>query len=138
MRARRYVVASAVLTVVALVWNGFLHLVVFRGIDARVRHLFRADLGSRATASILLTVAITGLFVLGYSRYARSGRPIEGARYGFFFGLLAGVFVDANQYVLYPIPGDVALLWFCGGLLEFTIYGLIVSRLVPPKSLPPN
>jgi hypothetical protein len=138
MNARRYIVASVVLTAVALVWNGVLHLIMLRGIDARVRHLFRPDLASRGVESVLLTVAITALFVFGYSRYSQSGRPLEGAQYGFFFGLLAGVLVDANQYVLYPIPGDVALLWFCSGLVEFTVYGFIVSKLVPPKPRPPN
>jgi hypothetical protein len=133
MSARKYVIACLVLTAVALVWNGFLHLIVLRAVDARVRHLFRPDLGSRVAESVLLTVAITALFVLGYSRYSQSGRALEGAQYGFFFGVLAGVLVDANQYILYPIPGDVALLWFCGGLLEFTIYGVIVSRLIPPR-----
>jgi hypothetical protein len=138
MSTRRIIVVSLVLTAVALVWNGVLHLVVLRGIEAPVRHLYRSDLSAAAVQSVLLTVAIMVLFVLGYSRVRRSGRGVEGLLYGFMFGLLAGVLVDGNQYILYPIPGQVALLWFCCGLLEFAVYGLIVSKLVPPDPRSPS
>jgi hypothetical protein len=129
MTFRKHVVATLVLTGVGLAWNGVLHLFVLRAIEEPVRHLFRRDLS--VAQSILLTVAVMALFVFGYTRFRRTGGRTEGARYGFFFGLLAGVLVDGNQYILYPLPGEIALLWFSGGLLEFTVYGVIVSALVP-------
>jgi hypothetical protein len=134
MKLRKQVVAALVLTGVGLAWNGVLHLFVLRAIEEPARQLFRRDLS--AAQSVLLTVAIMVLFVFGYSRFRRTGGRGEGARYGFFFGLLAGVLVDGNQYILYPLPGEIALLWFCGGLLEFTVYGVIVSALVPSDGPP--
>lgn len=128
MRPPKIIVASLVLAFVALVWNGILHLVLLRSIDARVAHLFRPDVSF--PLSLVLTLAITSLFVIGYGRFTRSGDMAEGAVYGFFFGVLAGVLVDFNQYVLYPIPFEVAALWFCGGVAEFTLYGVIVSKLL--------
>ncbi len=50
-----------------------------------------------------------------------------------FFALVAGALVDLNQYVLFPIPASVALQWFAAGLIEFTCYGAIVSRLLPAR-----
>jgi hypothetical protein len=49
----------------------------------------------------------------------------EAVSYGVFFALVAGVLVDFNQYVLYPIPALVAVMWFVGGLIEFTVYALV-------------
>jgi len=47
-------------------------------------------------------------------------------------GSLPGLLVDLNQYVLFPIPAVVAAQWFLGGLIEFSLYGIIASRLYPP------
>lgn len=130
MSPKRFALACSVLFVVALVWNGLLHLVLLRGVEAAVRHLYRPDLGDRMGLSLLLTACLVLLFVWGYGRFARNGTIREGVVYGAFFGLLAGVLVDFNQYLVFPIPGRLALLWFAGGLAEFIVYGVIVSRIL--------
>jgi len=133
---RRFLLATLVLFALAIVWNALVHLVVLRSVDASVRHLYRPDLGDRLWLSLVLTAAVVALFAWGYSRFARDGSVREGVRYGVFFALLAGVLVDLNQYVLFPIPGAVALAWFAGGLAEFTLYGVVVTRLLPPRRGP--
>jgi hypothetical protein len=55
----------------------------------------------------------------------------EGIVYGLFFAAVAGLLVDVNQYVLYPIPGSLAWTWFAGGVVEFCLYGALVSWLYP-------
>jgi len=87
---------------------------------------------------LALTAAVVALFAWGYTRYARDGSVKEGIRYGVFFALVAGVLVDLNQYVLFPIPGPVALAWFLGGLAEFTLYGVVITRLLPPPRREPE
>jgi len=132
MRTRRFLLACAVLLLVAIAWNAFVHLVVLRAANASVQHLRRPDLAQKIWLSLLLTAGIVIVFVWGYGRFARDGSLREGLRYGLFFALLAGLLVDLNQYVLFPIPAVVAVQWFLGGLVEFSLYGLIVARLCPP------
>ena len=132
MRVRRFVLACLVLFVVAIAWNGLVHLVLLRSADAVVRHLYRPDLADRMWLSLLVTAGMVIMFVWGYSRFARVGSVREAVGYGVFFALLAGVLVDLNQYVLFPIPGWLALLWFLGGLAEFIVYSIIASRLLRP------
>lgn len=132
MRPGRFLLASVVLFLVALAWNAFVHLVVLRAANASVAHLWRPDLQDTMWLSLLLTAGIVMLFVWGYGRFARDGSLREGVVWGLFFALLAGLLVDLSQYVLFPIPGVVALQWFAGGLLEFLLYGALVTRLAPP------
>jgi hypothetical protein len=73
------------------------------------------------------------VFVWGYGRVARNGSLRERLGYGLFFALLAGLVVDLNQYVLFPIPAVVVAQWFLGGLVEFSVSGIIVTRLYPPR-----
>lgn len=133
MRVKRYLLACLVLFVVALVWNALLHLVLLREVDGAVRHLLRPDFAAKAWLSLLGTTGLIGLFVAGYGRFARSGSIGESVCYGVLFAVLAGILVDLNQYVLYPIPVWVAAVWFLGGLVEFTVYALLVRVLYPAQ-----
>jgi hypothetical protein len=132
MRTKRFLLACGVLLVVAIVWNGFLHLVVLRAADASVQHLRRPDLAEKSWLGVLLTIGVISAFVWGYGRVARSGSWREGLGYGLFFAAVAGLLVDLNQYMLFPIPALVALQWFAGGVVEFCLYGVIVARLIGP------
>lgn len=133
MRVKRFVLACLVLFVLAIAWNGLVHLVLLRSANAVVRHLYRPDLAGRMWLSLLVTAGMVVVFIWGYSRFARVGSVREAVGYGTFFALLAGVLVDLNQYVLYPIPGWLAFMWFLGGLVEFIVYAVIVSKLYPPS-----
>lgn len=134
MRVHRFLLSSGVLLLVALAWNAFIHLFLFRAADASVAHLRRPDFASKAWLSIVLTAGIVTAFLWGYRRCARDGSIREGVRFGVFFAVVAGLLVDLNQYLLYPIPAAVASLWFLGGLVEFCLYGCIASRLYPPAA----
>lgn len=54
----------------------------------------------------------------------------------FAFALVAGLLVDLNQYLIYPIPAWIVASWFVSGLIEFTLYGVLASRLVPVAARP--
>ena len=133
MRIGRLVGASLVLFVVAVLWNGFVHLVVLRDLNASLGavYLQRPDLSDFLWLSLVMTLGVAVLFVWGYGRFAREGSLREGVGYGVFFALLAGLFVDLNQYVLYPLPASAPLAWFMAGFVEFVLYGVLVTRLYP-------
>ncbi|MFI5142415.1 MAG: hypothetical protein ACHQQS_09785 [Thermoanaerobaculales bacterium] len=132
MRIKRYLLACLTLFLVALVWNGVVHLVLLRQADLAVQHLLRPDFASKAWLSLVVTAGMVMLFAWGYGRFARDASVAEGARFALFFGVLAGLLVDLNQYVLYPFPAWVAACWFAGGLVEFQLYALLLGKLFPP------
>ncbi len=138
MRPARFGLAVGILFALSLLWNGVLHLVILRRANEAVQHLRRTDLPGAMGLSLLLALLISLLFVWGWARTARTGTVREGLGYGFFIGLLVALLVDGNQYLLYPIPASLALKWFAGGVLEFTLYGAVVSRLYPVKTTTPE
>lgn len=129
MRFGRLAVASAVIFVTALMWNAFVHLALLVEVNGLVQHLRRPDLADKMWLSLVLTAGISVVFVWGYANFASKGTILEGLAYGVFVASLAGLLVDLNQYIMYPIPGFVVFSWFLGGLFEFMLYGVIVSRL---------
>jgi len=138
MERKRIALAGVILFLAALAWNSLLHLVLLARVNALVLHLRRTNQPWVVPASLLLTAGIVTLFLLGYLRFSRRSTLTEGLTYGLFFGLLAGLLVDFNQFLLYPIPAKVAASWFAGGLLEFSFYGILLSRLIPPKEPMPE
>ncbi len=131
MPVRRFLLACLALFATAIAWNAVVHLVLLRSAEALVRPVYRPDLAERMGLSLLVTAGVVVLFGWGYGRFARVGSLGEALRYGVFFALVAGVLVDLNQWVLLPIPGWLALLWFAGGLAEFSLYAVIVRKICP-------
>jgi len=134
MRFKRYALSCLFLFLLSLGWNALVHLVLLRKVHAVVQHLRRPDFADKMLLSLLLTAGFVCLFVWGYARFTRTGSLREGALYGVFIALLAGLLVDFNQYLLYPIPAWVAFVWFLGGLVEFTLYGVLLAAFRAPRT----
>jgi magnesium-transporting ATPase (P-type) len=126
---KRFLIASAVLFITALVWNALVYLVFLKEANLAIQDLKRNDFSDMLWLSLILTAGISCLFVWGYSRFAKNGSLREGILFGLFFALTAGLLVDLNQYILYPISASLAFKWFLGGVVEFVLYGIIVSKL---------
>jgi hypothetical protein len=110
-------------------WNFVVHGVILVIESESVKTLFRTDMNDKLWLSLLMTLLIIMVFVYGYVRISTKGTVLEGAVYGFIFGVTAGLLVDVNQYVLYPLPASIVIKWFLFGVMEFTVYGILVSRI---------
>lgn len=131
MNYKRFYISVICIFCFAIIWNGIVHMVILREADSILNTIGRPEAERNLWLSLLGTIVLSVLFVLSYARFAKQGNLKEGIIHGLFFGLLAGVLVDLNQYVLYPVPGLLAFKWFIFGLCEFCIYGIIVSKLYP-------
>ncbi len=133
MNIRKFVLASIVIFIVAILWNYVLHSIILAVESEAVKNLFRTDMKDKLWLSLFMALIIIMIFVYGYTRISTKGTVLEGALYGFVFGITAGLLVDVNQYILYPLPESLVIKWFLFGVLEFTIYGVLVSRLYRKK-----
>lgn len=129
MRFGQIFCAAFAIFIIALIWNGTLHYLVLAQENASIAPLRRTESSGFVALSLIQTWALALLFVYGYCRFNRTGSISEGFVYGLYFALLAGLLVDLNQFILYPIPGKIALYWFLGGLIEFSIYGAVIPWL---------
>ncbi|MFD2111403.1 hypothetical protein [Thiorhodococcus fuscus] len=112
--------------VVAMIWNGLFHMVIIADQNEMIASIRRPDMSEKMLLSLFITIGMAILFVVSYNKWRRSGTLVESLIHGMFFSVLAGVLVNANQYFVYPIPGMLAVLWFLGGLFEFSLYSITV------------
>jgi hypothetical protein len=136
MNFRRLAVAVLAIFLFALAWNGVVHMVILREANMALEKLARPAAERNVALGLLLTAGIAILFVYSYASFVRAPGLRRALGHGVLFALLAGLFADLNQYLLYPIPGSLASLWFLFGVVEFCIYGVLVSWLYPIGARP--
>lgn len=136
MNVRRFVVAVITIFIFALIWNGFVHMVLLKEASLALEGTARPAEERNMALGLLLTAGVATLFVYSYVSFVRTPGIKRALGHGVFFALLAGLFVDLNQFFLYPIPGSLAAAWFIFGFIEFCIYGALVSWLYPIAAQP--
>ena len=127
MNMKRFVLAASVIFIFALIWNAIVHMVILREANVALSALVRPEPDRSIVLSLLQTAGLSVIFVLSYVWSRCAGTLKGGLAHGALFGVLAGLLVDLNQYILYPIPAGLAAAWFAFGFAEFCIYGMIAA-----------
>ena len=70
------------------------------------------------------------IFTMGYE-----GKGVmEGVRYGALIGVFVSIISSVDSYVIYPLTGELAVIWFVTGVIGFIISGAVFAVLYKPSS----
>ena len=70
------------------------------------------------------------IFTLGHD-----GKGVmEGVRYGALMGLFVSIMTAVDSYVIYPLTGEVAVIWFVTGVIGLIIAGAVFAAIYKPSS----
>ena len=138
MSLRRFVITVIAIFVFAISWNFFVHAVLLKDASLALENITRPAAERNIVLGLLITLAVATLFAYSYVAFVRTPGIKRALGHGVFFALLAGVFVDLNQFFLYPIPWHLATAWFVFGLIEFLVYSVIVFWLYPADAVSTN
>ena len=70
------------------------------------------------------------IFTMGYE-----GKGVmEGVRYGALIGVFVSIISALDSYVIYPLTGELAVIWFITGVLAFIISGAVFAAIYKPSS----
>jgi hypothetical protein len=130
-RGARLALTAVAIVIFALLWNGLVHGLLLHEAEAALTGLLRPAGDRSSLLALLVTAGIAATFMVSHVWLVRPAGIGQGLVHGMWFGLLAGLLVDLNQYLLYPIPGYLASCWFLSGMFEFSCYGLIAAWLYP-------
>lgn len=134
MKAKFLLFSTLVIFVFAMIWNGLVHMVILKEANQQIAEILRQDSDGKMWFSIVLTLAISFLFSLGYMKWAKTTTQSETLTFSIYFAVLMGTVINLNQYIVYPIPFRLTATWFLFGIAEFLIYGQI-ARLIRIKTL---
>ncbi|MGH8196439.1 MAG: hypothetical protein ACREQ8_18895 [Woeseiaceae bacterium] len=120
--------------VVYIVWQliGFVvHGIMLEDTYANMWQVFRPEgemnsmMWMMFLSSALYLLLFCYIFTKGYE-----GKGVgEGLRYGLLMGLFMAIPMSIDQYVVYPVPSNLAVIWFLSGVISFMIAGAIFAAI---------
>jgi hypothetical protein len=81
-------------------------------------------------SSALYLLLFCYIFTKGYEGKGMA----EGVRFGLLMGLFMAIPMSIDQYVIYPLTSNLAMIWFVGGVVSFVIVGAIFAAIYKPSA----
>jgi len=133
MNVKRFIIASIAVYLVFQVLDFIIHGVILADTYKELANVWRPDMMSLMwifyIAGLLFAFLFVYIFIKGYE-----GKGIlEGVRYGIIIGLLMNVIGMFGQYVMYPLPFTLIILWFISGMIESILGGIAAAAIYKPN-----
>lgn len=90
-------------------------------------------------ASMMWIMMVGGVFSLLLFCYiftlGHEGKGVmEGVRYGALIGVFVSIISAVDSYVIYPLTGELAVIWFVTGIIGFVIAGAVFAAIYKPSA----
>ena len=81
-------------------------------------------------SSALYLLLFCYIFTKGYE-----GKGVgEGLRFGLLLGLFMSIPMAMDQFAVYPISTNIAVIWFVSGVVSFMIAGAVFAAIYKPSA----
>jgi hypothetical protein len=102
---------------------------------AGLANVFRGEADMMGMMWMMMVASVGSLFLFCYIfTKGYEGKGIaEGARYGLWMGLFMSLPMAIDQYVVYPLPSNLAVSWFVSGVISFVIAGAVFAAIYKPS-----
>lgn len=136
MKNKTFWIGFVVVFVVMQVYGFLVHGVGLSGTYESLASVFRP----RAEMDSMMWMMMVGgavslllfchIFTLGHE-----GRGVmEGVRYGTLIGIFVSIPMSVDHYVIYPLTGELAVIWFVSGVVGFVISGAVFAAIYKPST----
>jgi hypothetical protein len=125
--------------VVFVVMQAYGYLVHEVGLSETYQSLASVFRPQAEMESMMWMMMVGGLFSLLLFCYiftwGHEGKGVmEGVRYGALIGVFVSIISAVDSYVIYPLTGELAVIWFVTGVIAFMISGAIFAAIYKPSS----
>lgn len=134
MGNKTYWIGWIVVLVVTQVYNYAVHEIGLSGTYESLASVFRPE----AQMMSMMWMMFVGdalyllLFCYIFTRGHEGKGVMEGVRYGVLMGLFLAIPTVVTQYVVYPLTGELAAIWFVAYLAGLIIAGAIFAAIYKP------
>lgn len=130
MNLKRLALAIAAIFVAWQILDVIIHFVILSPVYAETEELWRPM--EEMKMGLVRFVSLVGavVFAYSYARFVGDQRLRTGLYYGLLWGIAYGTSMAYGRYAVMPIPYHMALVWFVGTVVEFTVAGWLTGWLV--------
>jgi hypothetical protein len=109
-----------------------IHGLILGSTYATVPNLFRAQAEMKMGVMVTVVLLAALAFAAAYAWFVNPKSLATGVKYGLLVGFGAGVSMGYGSYSAMPIPYFMALCWFLGSWVQFTVAGLLAGLIIKP------
>lgn len=111
-----------------------IHGVILGSTYATLGNMFRAQADMKMGLMAAVTLIGALAFAAVYAWFVSPKSLVTGVKYGLVWGFGGGVMMGYGSYAAMPVPYVMALAWFLGSWVEFTVAGLLAGLIIKPAA----
>jgi hypothetical protein len=124
---KKFWIGFVVVFLVMAFWQFLVNAVFLSADYEATKQLWRPMEEMKMGIFYLVYLIMSFFFTFVFSKgYEGKGIP-EGARYGFFMGMILATSMAYGTYGSMPIPYSLALKWFLFGLVQYVALGVLLA-----------
>ena len=111
-----------------------IHGVILGPTYATLANLFRPQAEMKMGLMVVVTLIGALTFAAVYAWFVNPKSLTTGMKFGLVWGFGGGVMMGYGTFGSMPIPYILALTWFLGTWVEFTVAGLLAGLIIRPTA----
>lgn len=111
----------------------FLHGLLLKPLYESTANLWRPNDQMNIPLIYGVTLVLILCFVFIYSLLINPKSIGAGLKYGIILGIITGTASGFGTYLHMPVPLNLAIIWFFGGLVKAIIAGLLLGVIIKPE-----
>ena len=133
MNKKTFIIAVICAVITFIITDLIIHSMILSPYYETVKQLWRQNMGNIMWIMNIGQLILASAMVYIFSKNFENKGIFEGMRFGFLMSLLIIVPGSLGQYVVYPVPGKLALLWIAFGITQYIIVGIVISLIFKPN-----
>lgn len=125
--SRKFWIGFVVVFLVMAFWQFLVNTVFLSADYEATKQLWRPMEEMKMGVFYVVYLFMSFFFTLIFSKGYEGKGILEGARYGFYVGMLMATSMAYGTYGSMPIPYTLALKWFLFGLFGWVVLGIVVA-----------
>lgn len=98
-----------------------------------VARIMRPEAEQLMWVHFVTALVFSFFFTLIFSKGYEGKGIAEGLRYGTYVGMMVAIPMAYDSFAVYPFPYSLALQWFCYGLVQYVLLGVVAAAVYGKK-----
>ncbi|MDP6776200.1 MAG: hypothetical protein QGI83_05505 [Candidatus Latescibacteria bacterium] len=127
---KRFIIAVIAVIVAWQILDYVIHMVLLAKTYEATADLWRPMDEMKMGLMRLVVLVASFCFVAVYSCLISPKSMVAGVKYGLLWGIGVGIGMGLGTYSVMPIPGNLAVVWLIGTIVEGVVAGIITAAIV--------
>ncbi len=124
-----FVVVFAAMAVMSFIFDNL----ILGSTYESLKNIWRPDMESKMWIFYVIMVVGSFFFSFIFSKGYEGKGILEGVRYGLYIGIWMSLSMAYGSYAMIDIPHSLALQWFIYGVIQYVIYGILLTWVFKDK-----